>query len=392
MSFIGGLFSGSQGVSWQPERAASAEQAQQQYQQVQDQLAQQRAFTTMIGAQTPGALESQRLLQEQLRQQMMGQGPSVAQRQLAETTGQNVAQQAALLAGQRGASANVGLMGRQIGQMGTQAQQQSAGQAATLRAQEQLAAQAGLGALAGTQIGQMAGAQQLGAQSALQSQQNILNAIAQANAAKAGVAQQTAAGQGRMVGGIFEGLAGLGGKGAAKGAAGGEVGKDFANYADGGGIGSDAYWARLQNDLGTMASNPAIDTFGMEQAGQRMGGALRNMFASKQRTSDGSEVEDYTSLAHGGTVPAMVSPGERYLPPKEVEKVADGKKSAHKAGEMIPGKAKVKGDSYENDTVSKDLQKGGIVIPRSVMQSTNPADSAQKFVAAVLAKQKMKRK
>lgn len=392
MSFIGGLFSGSQGVSWEPERAASVEQAQQQYQQVQDQLANQKRFTETLQAQNPQAIAAQQMLSRQLASQTQGLGPSVAQRQLAQTTGENIAAQQALMAGQRGASANVGLVGRQAAMAGQRAQQTATGQAATLRAQEQLAAQSALAGLSGQQLGQYAGAQQLGAQSALQSQQNILNSIAQANAAKAGVAQQTAAGQGKIVGGIFEGLAGLGGMGAAGGAAGGEVGKDFANYADGGGIGSDAYFARLQNDLGTMSASPAIDTSGMGQAGQQIGGALKNMFASKQRTPDGSEVEDYTSLAHGGTVPAMVSPGERYLPPKEVEKVADGKKSAHKAGQMIPGKAKVKGDSYENDTVSKDLQKGGIVIPRSVMQSTNPADSAQKFVAAVLAKQKMKRK
>ena len=393
MDMLKGLFSGSQGVSWEPERAASAEQAQQQYQQAQEELARQRGFTTMLGAQVPGALESQRLVQEQLRQQMMGQGPSVAQRQLAQTTGQNVAQQAALLAGQRGASANVGLAGRQIGQLGTQAQQQAAGQAATLRAQEQLAAQSGLAGLAGQQLGQMAGAQQLGIQGALQSQQNILNAVAQANAAKAGVAQQTAAGQGRIVGGIFEGLSGLGGQAAAGGARGGVVGEDFANYASGGQIGSDDYWSRLaQGDVMPSYSSPGVDSSAMSSVGKAIGQKVRSFVMPQQRGAMGTESADYKSLAMGGQVPAMVSPGERYLPPTEVEKVKEGKKPAYKAGEMIPGQAKVKGDSLKNDTVPATLEEGGIVIPRSVMQSKNPEESARKFVAAVMAKQKMKRK
>jgi hypothetical protein len=39
--------------------------------------------------------------------------------------------------------------------------------------------------------------------------------------------------------------------------------------------------------------------------------------------------------AHGGKVPALVSPGERYLPPKEVKKVAKEGKDPIKAGEKI---------------------------------------------------------
>lgn len=388
MSFIGGLFSGSRGVSWEPERAASPAQAQEQYRQVQQQLAQQRAFSQALQAQSPQAIQQQMMLGRELAGAVQGQVPSVAQTQLAETTAQNVARQQAMLGSQRGASGNVALLGRNIAQVGAQTQQEAARQAATLRAQEQLAARQQLADLSGQQLGQISGAQQLGAQSTLQAQQNILNAIAQANAARAGVAQQTAAGQGRIVGGIFEGLAGMGGR-AAGFAKGGEV----KPYANGGGIGSDAYWSRLQNDLGMMAPSASISTEGLGQAGQKMGSTLRGLMSSKpQRSPMGSEMQDYTSLASGGEVPAMVSPGEKYLPPEEVKKVAQGQKEPHQAGVKIPGQAKVKGDSLKNDTVPMTLEEGGIVIPRSVMQSQNPEEQARKFVAAVLAKKQQKRK
>lgn len=92
-------------------------------------------------------------------------------------------------------------------------------------------------------------------------------------------------------------------------------------------------------------------------------------------------------FAHGGAVPAMVSPGERYLPPSAVKEVANGK-NPMKAGEKIPGKPKVKGakNDYANDTVPKTLEEGGIVLPRSVTQSKNPHWAAHKFVSAIMAK------
>lgn len=57
-----------------------------------------------------------------------------------------------------------------------------------------------------------------------------------------------------------------------------------------------------------------------------------------------------------------------------------------KSGGAVPGQAKVAGDSAKNDTVKALLSPGEVVIPRSVMQSKNPAEAAARFVAAVLAK------
>ena len=389
MSFIGGLFSGSQGAGFQAERAASPEQAQQLYEQQQQKLAQQQAFTQALMAQSPQAIAAQQNLVTQLGQQAQGMGPSVAQRQLAETTGQNVANTAALMASKRGASANAGLVGRQAALAGMGAQQQAAGQAATLRAQEQLAAQQLLGGVTGQQLGQIQGAQQLGIQGVGQAQANVYDAIAQRNKTQGALAQTVTGQQGEILGGLLSG-ASMGLMGAAKGVPKGAEGGIVKKYPDGGMVSNDAssaigtpsYWQKVQNEYKSLQDKekeqqPALYG-GFQKAGTAIGSAI------------GQGIKGM--FAHGGEVPAMLSPGEKYLPPREVEEVAKGKKSVDKAGKMIPGRAKVDGDSLKNDTVHARLEEGGIVIPRSVMQSKNPSEQARKFVDAVLARQAMKRK
>lgn len=103
------------------------------------------------------------------------------------------------------------------------------------------------------------------------------------------------------------------------------------------------------------------------------------------RQEQRAERAQRTNQAHGGKVPAMVSPGEMYLNKKKAQAVAKGKASPMQ-GERIPGKAKVKGDSLKNDTVPKTLEAGGVVIPRSVMEHPDAAKKAAAFVAAHLAK------
>lgn len=90
-------------------------------------------------------------------------------------------------------------------------------------------------------------------------------------------------------------------------------------------------------------------------------------------------------LYHGGQVTTMVSPGEKYLDPQEAKKVATKQVSPMSVGEKIPGKAPVKGDSAKNDIVAKDLDVGGVVIPKSVMESKNPEKEAAAFVAKHIA-------
>lgn len=161
----------------------------------------------------------QQQLANQLQAQANGQGPNPAQAMLANTTGQNASQQAALMGSQRGSSGNVGLMARQAGMQGGAIQQQAAGQGAALMAQQQIAAQQNLmqqqgqmGNLAGNMVNQglQGGQGQIGAlqnQQAMQLQSlanwNSVNASASngsqaANAefAKMGQQQQGAMAQG----------------------------------------------------------------------------------------------------------------------------------------------------------------------------------------------------
>jgi hypothetical protein len=97
------------------------------------------------------------------------------------------------------------------------------------------------------------------------------------------------------------------------------------------------------------------------------------------------------SMAEGGKVPALVSPGEQYIPPKDVKKVIKEGKNPLSVGERIPGKPKFPGNDYRNDVVKKTLQSGGMVIPNEVMQSANPHISAMKFVHAHIAQNKHKK-
>lgn len=59
-------------------------------------------------------------------------------------------------------------------------------------------------------------------------------------------------------------------------------------------------------------------------------------------------------------------------------------------GGFIPGKAKVEGDSPENDTVHALLSPGEVVIPRSVMQSDDPGDKAKEFIEQLKSQPKKK--
>lgn len=110
-----------------------------------------------------------------------GTGPNPAQAMLNQQTGQNVANQAALMAGQRGAGANAGLIARQAAQQGAATQQQAVGQGATMQAQQQLGA-----------LGQLTGANQALAgvgQGQVGQEQTGVNALAQQGATATGLQQ-----------------------------------------------------------------------------------------------------------------------------------------------------------------------------------------------------------
>lgn len=444
MGFMGSLFSGSAGMGWQAEGLQGMGPFQQTVNQMdlgmgqalsQQELQRQRDFTTALAAQTPGAIANQQMLAQQLAQQSQGIGPSVAQAQLNQALGQNVAGVGAALAGGRGASANAGLTQRNIATMGAQAGQQAAGQAAVLRAQEQMGAQNTLAGLTGQQLGQVAQAGTTGLQAAQQQQQMALQAATQANAqrvamqsninaANAGIAQQIAQGQAGMTGKLLGGLGTVAGMPMAKG---GEVpayGDYFSKFKQGisgeSGVQANTDISKalgsvkdFETKAPTRTEKPEPKPYGnapyekanlgvnMQMPGAPQVPVMAPRVALPVQTqmptminpmATAANIGAFTpGFAEGGKVPAMLSPGERYLPPEEVEKVKEGKKEPVEAGKKIPGKAKVAGDSLKNDTVPATLEEGGIVIPRSVMESKDPAEKARDFVAAVLAKQRKRK-
>lgn len=130
-------------------------------------------LTNTLNPQAATAVGNQNMLAEQEGAMARGEGPNPAANQLAQATGANVSNQAALMAGQRGASANPALIAREAAQQGAQTQQQAAGQAATLQAEQQIAAQNNLANLSNTQINQTGGAT-TALNTAQQNEQNVL--------------------------------------------------------------------------------------------------------------------------------------------------------------------------------------------------------------------------
>ena len=415
---------------------------------------QQQNFANAVLAPTIG---QQAGLTAQLQANVAGQGPNVALNQLNQTTGQNVANQAALMAGQRGAGANAGLLARQAAQQGAATQQNAVGQAATLGAQQQvaytgmlqqqLANQQSLGLGAQNASAQTALANQGMTNSALQQQAALNSGLTNTNASLIGqgtslaqtgiqASQQGATNVANIQGGLMgqangatnkavgQDVKGIGQAAMAMMASGGRVMK-----ADGGPTLGTSMDAVSGPSLGAnMDVTPKAGTVaGMESgvskaqaggnplqaglkaqgedadvpsdAGMGFGNSVSDMIA---RMASGGKVMSgpksnagkmMMRMAQGGKVPALVSPGEKYLPPKAVEEVAKGKKEAIKAGHTIPGKPKVGGakNSYANDTVKKTLDSGGIILPRSVTKAKDPKAAAHKFVQAILAKQGLRK-
>lgn len=480
-------------------------------QQAQSGIAQQQNFLNQLNAQN--GLQNQSNVYSQLQGVANGTGPNPAQAMLNQSTGQNVSNQAALAASQRGASSNVGLIGRQAADQGANLQQQAVGQAATMQANQSLAALGQMQNLATQQVGQQAGGISNYNQFVQGNQGQLLGGQGNQNTVNSAIAQSNQKAGAGLIGGI------LGGVGAAQVASGGKVEDDGSiTYADGGSVGDTASQisAGFNGAMGFPKPQPAPpknyagggsvqgpqsfagqfmstgvaaqpmqqqqDNQGTSQIGQfggkmalkgynklfgssdadatpQLGGAAgANAGAAGLDTSgsgsaagaqagadagatdaaaegaaadaggadaadailaldDGGYIPQYGSgspnpqsdpgaistvlgditgyLNKGGSlnrgnVKAMLSPGEEYLSPDKAKAVAAGK--AHPmSGKKVPGKAEVKGDSLKNDKVPAKLERGGVVVKRSVMNTNDPEQVAN-FVRAVMAKSSMKRK
>lgn len=223
----GSLFSPSNGAGFQAANAANPAAINQFSPVTQGQVQGSVNDTTgLIGAlQAQNGIQNQSQVYNQLQGIANGTGPNPAQAQLAQATGANVANQSALMAGQRGAGANAGLLARQAAQQGAATQQQAAGQAATMQAQQSLGAIGAAGQLANQQANQYIGAQTgqeqqlLGAQ--LTGQQQQVSNVGNMNTVNASIAQGNQKAQAGLIGGIL-GSAGTSGQ-AVMGAEGGQV-------------------------------------------------------------------------------------------------------------------------------------------------------------------------
>ncbi len=377
-------------------------QLQGAYQGAQSGLGQTQTLANTVAGQAGQGVAEQTGLASQLQAESNGQGPNPAQAALNASTGQNVANQAALMAGQRGASANPALLAREAAQQGAATQQQAVGQGATLQAGQQLAAQGQLQNLASTQVGQTAGAVQAVNQ-AQQNEQSILqNAnTAQNNAqvqAQSNINNINAQSSNNILGGITSGLGALGSVvGLAQG---GPVKRPQpAMYAGGGAAGGPqsfaANWLNAPNTVAVSTAGPSIEATGpvkqvsdsMKGWGQKKTGAQPEHVAATDYTgpnqAGGPDMPAGNQISTMSPTPTMVA-------------AAGGKVSralAAKGGKVNPTgpgqKATKKGDSYDNDKVPAMLSEGEIVIPRHITQHPMAAQKAAQFVQATLNKRRM---
>lgn len=294
---------------------------------------QQQNLAQALAPQGAQGIASQTQLSQALQQQAMGQGPNPAAAQLANQTGQNMQQQAAMMAGQRGASENAGLIARQAAQQGAGIQQQAVGQNAVLQAQQQLAAQGQLQNLANTQIGQQSGAVSNLNQFGLQNQNQLVGLQENMNNANAGMAAVNANNTAKTAGGIMN-------------AAGGVLG---------------GLPAMLKGSPATaLAGDPA---------------------SLAAVAYNGGEIPTHMQMMH------QIYHGGNYEH-KETPKLSQVPQSDRfKKGGVVPGEPKVDGkNTPENDTVNAKLTPKEIVLPLSVTESDDPAAEAAKFVAAIMDK------
>jgi hypothetical protein len=207
-SAIGNLFGGSKlGADFEAS-GINADQLNQSIAQNTGAYQQQNDLAQALASQGQQGMQAQSGLAQALQAQAMGMGPNPAAAQLANQTGNNIASQAALMAGQRGAGSNVGLMARQAAQQGGAIQQNAVGQNAVLQAQQQLAAQKQLQDLAASQIGQQTNAVGNLNNFALQNQGQMFNMQANQNQVNAGMAAGNAANTAGAIGGLINAAGG----------------------------------------------------------------------------------------------------------------------------------------------------------------------------------------
>lgn len=400
MGFVSGLFSGDKGANYEAGSApiltpTNGVQLTNDRNAEAEGINQYQKFLQAIQAQ--GGLQKQGDVYGQLQQIASGQGPNPAQAMLDQATGTNVANQAALMASARGVNANPGLIARQAANVGANVQQQAAGQGAVMQANQALGAIGQAGQLANTMAGQeLQGqntfnnlvqnqrAQTLGA--AQSYNDALVKNTSSQNTANSAIAQGNQAFQAGTVGSIAKG-AGM--------AAGLAHGGQVPMYAEG----------TPDAPIASPLASPDVATQGAGAPQSATAKFLKGVGESTAYTADNPQARAMgkagadvgSSIGQG--IGSLFKPGAapsggagagimQTAGPASTMMIARGGSvgSKLKEGGKVPGQAKVKGDSYANDTVAAKLSPGEVVIPRSVMQSKDPAKAAADFVSAVMAK------
>lgn len=304
-------------------------------------LANQLAGANAVGGQTQ--------LAQQLQAQAQGGGPNPAAAMLANQTAANTANQAALMASQRGAGANAGLLARNAAMVGAQNQQNAIGQGAVMQANQQLAAQNALQNLYGSQL------------SAQQNQQNMLGGLAGQQAQNYASALQNfnAAAQGNQ-GQLLSGVQGQN--------------QNLVNLTNAQ-TGAQGQIAAQNN----AASNQFMGNM-LGAGAQAIGTGLSQAISPAQKKWDGGVIlpDHFQSVAD-------IYHTDRFKAPslQDMAQMYGGGRVNMVEGGKVPGKAKMKGDHPENDTVPAKLSPGEVVLPKSVMESQDPVSAAAQFVAAI---------
>lgn len=271
------------------------------YENAQTGLTGQQDFLRALQAQN--GVQNQTNSYNQMQDLAAGRGPNPAQAMLNNSTGQNVAATAALMAGQRGAGANAGLIARQAANAGAGIQQNAAGQAAALQAQQSLNAMTNASNIAQNQVNQQGQATQ-GYNTAAQNEQNILQGANSAynnasvgmqsniNNANAMISQGNQAAGNAVTGGIIKAVGG-GAVGGLFGAEGGEAGIDI-----GANVGGSGYTSSNFSGAPDSGGSPgqSVDVTGMPKD-KGGGGGIASLLPL------------LAMLAEGGFIPANVGGG-----------------------------------------------------------------------------------
>lgn len=414
-------------------------------------LANQLQSANGVGTQQ-GAIQGLQNAAGMYGQIAQGQGPNPAQAMLNQQTGQNIAAQSALMAGQRGAGANAGLMARQAGQQGGNLQQQAVGQGASMQAQQALNAlqgyagtQQAIGGMGAGLTGQLQGQQgamgnmanQIAGQQIAQTNnntaaaqnnlgqwqqsvanQNNANIANQANVNNIGSQMANTRANQSILSPIVGGILSSGGQGAAGGAHGGEVIKmagggpvipqiaspyatmaiqgpqsSFGQYLQGGSQQSNGE-TPLTAQQGNYSGNKSLEKGAQKAAGKisKYLGDSGNGLAdfSGNEASTGAE-----SLAGGDAAEADAgadAAAETATASEGGGLAADAALAAQAGGKIkakSPAQKAVKsGDSYSNDKIPARLSEGEIVLPRSITMSADPVKAAADFVSKIIAQRK----